>query len=296
MDPQGILKSINVLNLKTAFVFSIAGSLTLLCAHFLKEPYLNGELETSILVIIFVIVVTTSISFAFIIIHLVIKSFNILDKKINNGKEKKEFRDKVELTLPQLREYELHFLRNLAKGNQRMDAREYNSGDFLKSFKREGWIYDLHNPEPCVYIVSINPIVRDLFLDFDKKRYEENVRKNISELDIYSKEFLEIFWQDTLIYGTEESDVLMPRDVYYAGNLLSRDEMLILKKSGLNKKDDGRNYIKFSLNEYPKKYLQTSVFDAPPVNDEIELCQDFIQGTGSSGSGAPPRSARRLAQ
>lgn len=90
MDPQGILKSINVLNLKTAFVFAIAGSLILLlCAHFLKEPYLNGELETSILVFIFVIVVTTSISFAFIIIHLVIKSFNILDKKIRIEKKRR---------------------------------------------------------------------------------------------------------------------------------------------------------------------------------------------------------------
>lgn len=176
-----------------------------------------------------------------------------------------------------------------------MDAREYNSGDFLKSFKREGWIYDLHNPEPCVYIVSINPIVRDLFLDFDKKRYEENVRKIISELDISSKEFLELFWQDTLIYGTEESDALMPRGVYNAGAKLSLDHMLILKYSEKYLKGN-REYRKFSLNEYPKKELQTSVFDAPPVNDEIELHVGYIQDKGSSGGGAPPRSARRLAQ
>lgn len=87
----------------------------------------------------------------------------------------------------------------------------------------------------------------------------------------------------------------MPRDVYDAGDLLSLDEMLILKCSGLYIKD-GSKYIKFSLNEYPKKELQTSVFDAPPVHDEIELHLGYIQGTGSSGSGAPPRSARRLDQ
>lgn len=189
-----------------------------------------------------------------------------------------EFKRIIKKSLPHLKLPELRILRELLASDMRMDIHREGIGWLLRS----RWISQVHQLSATEFIFQLNPVVRALFVDYERNQYEEMVDRTVAQLTEEQQKFLDLFWQDTLIYGTQSSQTLMPYGIYHAGDNLVVS--LGLSKSISNR--DGHFQEQFSLNDYVCSQLQSQVYRSPPVRHEVELDLAYVQGSGATGGGA----------
>lgn len=204
----------------------------------------------------------------------------LADRKIKIKKQNDlaGFRNRVKKSLPHLSPPELGVLRELSDSEQRMDIRREGVSWLLKS----GWISKLHQPSAAEFIFQIDPVVRTIFIDFEDTRFEEMVSQTVAQLTEPQRQFLDLFWQDTIIYGTKSSQTPMPYDIYRAG--LGMVTLLGLSKSEFN--ENGRLREQFALNDFVESKLEKEIFGAPPIRHEIKLDLRYVEGSGATGGGA----------
>lgn len=207
-------------------------------------------------------------------------SGKLADRKIKIKKQNDlaGFRNRVKKSLPHLSPPELRVLRELSDSEQRMDIRREGVSLLLKS----GWISKIHQSSAAEFIFQIDPVVRTIFIDFEGARFEEMVSQTVAQLTDPQRQFLDLFWQDTIIYGTRSSQTRMPYDIYRAG--LEMVTLLGLSKSECN--ENGHLREQFVLNDFAKSKLESEIFGVPPIRHEIELDLRYVDGSGATGGGA----------
>ncbi|MGP9632048.1 hypothetical protein ACT3R7_03170 [Halomonas sp. AOP43-A1-21] len=121
------------------------------------------------------------------------------DRKASLRKERDlaNFKKKVRMTLPHLNPKELRVLRELVESEQRMDIREKEVSWLSKS----GWITKIHQAPAAEFFFQLSPVVRPLFIEFEKNRFKGMVNQTISNLTEPQRNFLELFWQEPIIHG-----------------------------------------------------------------------------------------------
>ena len=198
--------------------------------------------------------------------------------KIKKQRDLEVFKNKVKHTLPHLSSRELKILRELSGSAQRMDIRREGVRLLIKS----EWISIIHQPSATEFILQLNPVVREIFTDFEVARFEEMVSQTIAQLTAPQRQFLDLFWQETSRYGTRSSQTMMPNGIYWAGVEMVR--LLGLSKSECNK--DDHMIEQFALNDFAQSRLESEVFGSPLIRHEIEVDLSYVEGSGATGGGA----------
>ncbi|MBY6030440.1 hypothetical protein KUV41_13840 [Halomonas sp. DP8Y7-1] len=201
--------------------------------------------------------------------------------RIKRESDLASFEKKVRTSLPHLKPTELRVLRELVESEQRMDIRREGVSWLSKS----GWISKIHQASATEFVFQLSPVVSQLFIEFEENRFKEMVDQTISNLTEPQREFMKLFWQESIVHGTRESQNLMPHEIYQAGSGL----VTLLGLSKSEWREDGHLCERFVLNDYAKSRLESEIFGMPPVRIEADLNLEYVEGSRATGGGARGR-------
>ena len=269
----------------TKLAFTILGTLCLLVAFWQQASEILSERGIpDDYTNYFLIVLALSIS------YLVVELFCIVRRKIvsmqNDRKARKKrksdqacYEQKVRTLLPHLPPSELSVLRDLVNSEQLMEGKRKGVQQLIK----RRWIKKAAQVSATEFIFQINTVIRPIFIEFEEHQIKEKVNQAISKLTESQREFLNLFWLESIAHGTRESQSIMPFEIYHAG--LELVTLQVLSKSELS--EGKQMYERFSLTEYTSSRLENEIFAIPPARTEADLSLSYVEGSRASGGGAP---------
>jgi hypothetical protein len=220
---------------------------------------------------------------SFLIVEVAIwlwKGFVNILKLINSSMHKrydaKAFRLKVRNTIPQLPKDQLNILVRLSIKDENLSPRK----DGVSYLEEQRYINRIHTIDSLTFIFTINHEVKEEVLSFLAQRRKELLDLFIQEITDHEKDFLRLFFSDSVDQGTRESGKKMSAELYSSGQSLSYRELLN------HVSDKKHNQEIFEIGSDLAERLENLVFNEKVKRNQIELDTRHILSAINSGGGA----------
>jgi hypothetical protein len=132
------------------------------------------------------------------------------------------------------------------------------------------------------FVVRIDPGVNEILCEFDASEFTKNIQKIAKNLREQHFQFLRIFWDEGIPYGTPKTGNMMPNPTYSAGHFLVDNKLIHLARVT----EAGVSEETFTLQAEAKEYLRVHIFKESPRRETATINSKFVEGPFASGGGA----------
>lgn len=192
--------------------------------------------------------------------------------------QQENFKDQVSASLPECDSNDLMLLRRLQKADSKVDIM---SKGVVWLLDRK-WIRKITRMSASEFVVRIDPTVSKLLSELDASEFTKKIQETSNNLKENHFQFLKIFWDEDIPYGTPTSGNMMPNSAYSAGQSLVDKGLIHISRIT----EAGVSEERFALQVEAKKYMQDHIFKEPPKRDKVIINTKFVEGSFASGGGA----------
>jgi len=272
----------SIVSVKTAFIAVLACCGMLLTWKIGVSFIDDRDLPQNLSPLIFIIL---HYGVSKIIVEVVVKLWSkgselvsIWEKNKKVKKEQDTFIVEAEKTIPLLPTEQLKLLRMLSEQEQTFDITK--DGAFY--LEKQKYIKKVYKVSSRVFVFEIDLAIKQIVLSHLCALREQSILNFISDLTSNERQFLSLFFSETVSEGTQESAVKMGFGVFRSGVAMSRSGYL----DHFATATQTSNVESFRLLQDTAKLLTDKVFNRRPQRNELHLNANYIMGSGASGGGA----------
>lgn len=192
--------------------------------------------------------------------------------------QQEDFKGRVRASLPLLEVDALNLLRRLQKTDDKVDIRSKGVVWLLE----EKWIRKITRMSASEFVARIDPCVKKLLGEFEASEFTKNIQKISNSLKEQHFQFLRIFWDEDIPYGTPKAGNMMPNPTYSAGHFLVDKKLIHLARVT----EAGVSEETFTLQAEAKDYLRNHIFKESPRRETVTINTKFVEASFASGGGA----------
>jgi hypothetical protein len=187
-----------------------------------------------------------------------------------------KFQEEVSKVIPQLPKEQIDTLIQLIDSDKSIGMYDVNY------LEKQHFVIRKHQVDGKSSIYGINPIVKAELQKYLLEKRCKKVDFEFSTLSQNERDLFYMFFSEQVECGTAESSVCMKHELYRAAeNLVNKDILVHVAKSSKNSQIE-----KFGLDSDVINKLESKIFNASIIRDELVLDTNFILAVQSSGGGA----------